>query len=116
MVEKRIGRDEAANGLRTLPPDKGFNFYKAMGQPLGAATRSLAEFATVVKDVDPSSVKFHVERGDFEGWFKMLGDKSLADQVAALRGKNIPPDELRAKVSSMAISRVNQLRKAASST
>ncbi len=54
-----------------------------------------------MKGIDPSSIKFHVEEGDFENWFTMLGDKSLAGQVAALRGKNISPDKLRDKVSSM---------------
>jgi hypothetical protein len=112
---KSIRRDEAVNLLRTLTPDKGFYFYKAIGQPLGATANSLGEFATVVKGVDPSSIKFHVERGDFQGWFKMLGDKSLANQVAALRGKNASPDELRGKVSSMVGTRVDELRKIASS-
>jgi Family of unknown function (DUF5752) len=75
----------------------------------------LSEFADVVKSIDPSSVMFHVEHGDFESWFKMLGDKSLANQVAALRGKNISADELRAKVSSIVGTRVDRLRKIAGS-
>jgi len=62
-----------------------------------------------VNGIDPSAVKFHIERGDFESWFRMLGDKLLADQVAALRGKNISPVELREKVSSMVRTRVDQL-------
>ncbi len=108
MVDKNLGRDGAADPLRTVTADKAFYFYRGIGQPLGASSRSLGEFAAVVKDVDPSSVKFHVERGDFESWFKMLGDKSLADQVAALRGKNISPDELRGKVSSIVGTRVGR--------
>jgi len=115
VVDKKIGKDTAAHTLRTLTPDKAFRFYREMGQPLDATSRSLGEFATVVKGVDPSSIRFHVERGDFEGWFKMLGDKSLADQVAALRGKNISPDVLRGKVSSMAATRVDQLVRVAGS-
>jgi len=75
----------------------------------------LDELAASVKNIEPSSVKFHVEKGDFENWFTMLGDKSLADQVASLRGKNISPDKLRKKVSSMVNKRVGQLHKTASS-
>lgn len=67
-----------------------------------------SEFAAVVKGVEPSSIKFHVERGDLEGWFKMLGAKSLARQVAALRGKNISSGELRAEVSSLVATRVEE--------
>jgi hypothetical protein len=75
----------------------------------------LDELAASVKTIEPSSVKFHVEEGDFENWFTMLGDKSLASQVAALRDKNISPDKLRKKVSSMVSKRVEQLHKIASS-
>lgn len=112
---RKIRRHEAANLLRTVTLDKAFRFYGEVGQPLGATAKSLSEFAAAVKGVDSSSVKFHVERGDFESWFKMLGDKSLADQVAAMRGRNMSPDELRGKVSSTVETRVEELRKIASS-
>jgi hypothetical protein len=112
---KKIGRGEAANVLRAVTPDKAFAFYKNCGQPLGVTSKSLNELAASVKSIEPSSVKFHVEEGDFENWFTMLGDKSLADQVAALRGKNISPDKLKKKVSSMVNKRAEHLHKIASS-
>jgi len=115
MATSHITREQAVNELRTLTPDKAFYFYKAIGQPLGTTSKSFSEFATVVKGVDPSSVRFHIERGDFEGWFKMLGDKLLANQVAALRGENLTPDKLRGKVSSIVGTRVDELQKIASS-
>jgi hypothetical protein len=111
----KVGRNEATNILRTVTPDKDFNFYRDYGQPLGVTSRSLDELAATVKTIEPSSVKFHVEEGDFENWFTMLGDESLAGQVAALRGKTISPDKLREKVSSMVSKRVGQLHKIASS-
>jgi hypothetical protein len=43
----------------------------------------------------------------------MLGDKSLAGQVAVLRSKNISPDELKERVSSIVNMRVAQLQKIA---
>jgi hypothetical protein len=115
MIDKNISRDEAANALRSVMPDEAFYFYGEIGHHLGATSKSLDEFATIVKGIDPSSVRFHVERGDFENWFRMMGDKSLAGQVAELRGKNISPDELRGKVSSMVRTRVNQLNEIAGS-
>jgi hypothetical protein len=51
----------------------------------------LGEFAAIVKGIDPFSIRFNVERKDFESWFGMLGDKSMVRQVAGLRGKNISP-------------------------
>ena len=113
MANNHIKRDQAVDTLRTVTPDKAFYFYKAEGQPLGATSRSFSEFASTVKGIDPASVRFHVERGDFESWFRMLGDKSLAGQVAALRSKKISPEELRAKVSSTVRLRVSELQKIA---
>lgn len=111
MSARKNRKNEAANTLRTLTPDKAFHFYREIGQPLDVTAKSLGEFAKVVKDIDPSSVKLHVERGDFESWFKMLGDKSLADKVAELRGKNAPPEELRTELSSTVKLRVEQLQR-----
>lgn len=111
MSNKNSRRDEAADALRIVAPEEAFYFYVEIGRPLGAASRSLGEFVIVVKDVDPASVKFHVERGDFESWFRLLGDKSLSGQVAALRGKSISPQELKGKVSAMVSTRVGELRK-----
>jgi hypothetical protein len=115
MANKNVRRDEAANALRTVARDKAFYFYREIGQPIGANARSLDEFAAVVEGIDLSSIRFHVERGDFEIWFRMLGDKSLASQVAALRGNTISPDELRGRVNSMVGARVDQLHRIASS-
>lgn len=115
MSVKNIKRDQAANALGTVTPDKAFYFYRDIGKPLSIVSRSLGEFATMARGIDPSSIRFHVERGDFEGWFTMLGDQWLASQVATLRGKNISPDELRRRVSSMVRTRVDQLRNIAGS-
>jgi hypothetical protein len=108
-----IKRDEAANALRSVMLDEAFYFYREIGHPLGVTAKSLDEFAPIVKGIDPSSVRFHVERGDFDSWFSMLGDKALAEQIATLRGKKISPDELREKVSSMVRTRVDQLHEIA---
>jgi len=115
MDEIILTKDEAARVLRTVTPDEAFYFYKGVQQPLGSSSKNLAEFSDTVKNIDPSSVKFHLEREDFQSWFKMLGDQSLASQVASLRGKNIYPDELREKVSSMVRTRIDQLHEIASS-
>src|SRR6266566_3032907 len=113
MAGRNIRRSEQVDALRTLTPDKAFYFYREIGQPLGATAESLGDFAAIVKGIDPASVRFHVERGDFESWFRMLGDKSLAGEVAGLRGRNISPDELRRKVSPMVRTRDDQLLKIA---
>ena len=55
------------------------------------------ELAANVKRIEPSSVKFHVEEGDFENWFTMLGDKSLVGQVAAKIRSFRPPEPYKGK-------------------
>jgi H+-transporting ATPase len=106
-------KDEAAKVLRTVSLDKAFAFYRDYGQPLGVSSKSLDELAASVKSIEPSSVRFHVEEGEFENWFTMLGDKKLAGQVAKLRGRKLTPDELRKKLSSMVGKRVGHLHKIA---
>ena len=96
-------------------PEKAFYFYTEVGQPLGRSADSIEVFAELVAEIDASSVKFHLERGDFENWFKMMGDSILPDVLAELRGKDKPATELRSKVSSGVKSRVTQLRKASES-
>jgi hypothetical protein len=115
MAGRKISKNEAAKMLRTVAPDKAFYFYKEIGEPLGSASNSLNQFADLVKDINPSSVKFHIERGDFGAWFRMLGDRALASKVNFMRGKNISPEELRARLSSTVTLRVSELYKIAGS-
>lgn len=81
-----------------VPQDRAFYFYYREGQPVIRCSRSLAEFAASIREVDPTSVQFHVERGDFDAWLRSIGERSLANQVAALRGRHIPAEELRIEV------------------
>ena len=115
MAARKVSRDEATKALRTVTPDKAFYFYREIAQPLGRASTSLVEFAETLKDIDPSSIKFHLDRGDFESWFKMLGDKSLASEVASIRRKHFSPGELGARVSSTVRVRISQLQEVAGS-
>ncbi|HVP22555.1 MAG TPA: hypothetical protein VMS77_01430 [Conexivisphaerales archaeon] len=115
MARKNVRSAESTNSLRTVPPERAFRFYREVGQPLDATSKSLDEFAAIVESVDPASIKFHIERGDFESWFRMLGDRLLADQVAALRGKDISPGELRGTLSSTVKARVDRLHRISSS-
>ncbi len=115
MSGRKFSKRDATRALRTVAPDKAFHFYSEIAKPLGTSSKSLVEFADIVDGIDPSSVKFHLERGDFESWFKMLGDQQLASQVASMRGKNISPEELGARVSSTVRLRISQLQKIAGS-
>ena len=73
--------------LRILSPDKAFYFYRGVGDPLHKIANSLPEFADIAKNIDVDSIEFHVERGDFERWFRLLGEQSLANEVEWTTGQ-----------------------------
>ena len=102
------GRSEGVGALKVVSAQEAFYFYRGFGQSLDISSRSLSEFVGIVQGIDPSSVQFHVENGDFERWFRFLGEQSLANRVHGLRGKNISAEELRTEVSLAVGSRVHE--------
>jgi hypothetical protein len=111
MAETEFQRKQATRALDPVAPERAFYFYAEIGQPLGRSADSLEVFADIVSEIDVSSVKFHLERGDFENWFRMIGDPILSERVAELRGTGRSATELRSKVSSGVRSRIVELRK-----
>ena len=93
------------------PQETAFYFYYREGQPVIRASRNLVEFAAAVSEVDSTCIQFHVERGDFDPWLRALGEPSLANQIAELRGRSIPAEELRTEVGLAVASRINQQRR-----
>lgn len=100
-----------SNILRTVPDEYGFHFYASIGSPTELKARSLPEFLAQVEKADPSSIKFHSERHDFESWVRMLGDPTLAKQLATLSGQELSAEELKAKMLRILRMRVGKLKK-----
>jgi len=79
-----------------VPPENVFYFYIGVGRPLGFSANSLKEFYRFVAQVCSDSLDFHLYRGDFENWFaQIVGDKDLANQIAAFKASGICGEELR---------------------
>jgi hypothetical protein len=55
----------------------------------------LRDFTVKIDKVDISSLEFHVKRGDFEAWFKSLGDEELVKKMALLKQRNLTGEHLR---------------------
>jgi len=73
--------------LRTLPAEKGFNFFYDFSKPTGLIARSLYEFHTILKIISAESIKFHMARGDFEMWLsQVIGDEELAHEFSKFSG------------------------------
>jgi predicted heme/steroid binding protein len=68
--------------LRVVPYESGFHFFTGVGKYTGETAISLFSFFEELRTVEPSSVRFHFQRRDFQSWIReTLGDKELADGV-----------------------------------
>jgi hypothetical protein len=65
--------------LRSVPEEKSFHFYLAIGEPTGETAGSLVDFVGKLAAVNVQSVNFHYPRKDFQKWIReVLGDAELA--------------------------------------
>lgn len=90
-----ITKEKASAILAYAPHDKAFNFYSSVDNPLGIHAHSLRDFTVKIDKVDVASLEFHLKRGDFEAWFKCLGDEELVKKMALLKKRNLTGEHLR---------------------
>ena len=108
-----INKEKAAAILAYSPHDKAFSFYVDIGKPLNLHAHNLRDFANKVEKADIASLEFHTKRGDFEAWFKGLGDEELAKKVALLKQRNVTGEELRMQLHEIVKQRYIALAKLA---
>jgi uncharacterized protein DUF5752 len=107
----KILKNVASNILRSVPPQNAFYFYRAIGAPTGAAARNLPDFLGIVNTIDLASLQFHLGRGDFENWLKMLGDDTLAKQIAGLKDRKLRGEDLQVQLVDTVQARLDSLQK-----
>jgi hypothetical protein len=108
-----VSVEKAAAIIAYQPHDKSFEFYATVGQPLHLHAHSLKDFANKLERADAVCIEFHGKRGDFEAWFKGLGDEELAKKVAMLRKTNVSGEDLRKCLHDMVEHRYVELAKLA---
>jgi hypothetical protein len=106
-------KEKAAAILSYAPHDKAFNFYVTVGKPLSLHAHNLRDFANKLDKADVASVEFHMQRGDFEVWFKGLGDEELAKKTTLLKQKNVVGEDLRKQLRDIVEQRYLELTKLA---
>ena len=106
-------KEKAAAILAYAPHDKAFNFYVTVGKPLSLHAHNLRDFANKLDRADAASVEFHLQRGDFEAWFKGLGDEELAKKAALLKKRNVVGEDLRMQLRGIVEQRYLELAKLA---
>lgn len=82
--------------LAPVPADMKFHFYIEVGKSTGFSGGSIGEFYDLVGKVDAASLEFHLFRGDFENWVRIvLKDEDLADNFACVRDSELKGENLR---------------------
>ncbi len=95
--------------LRTVPHEKGFHFYTALGNYTMETATSLGAFEKKLHVVPAESVNFHMQRGDFQKWIKeTLNDKELAERVDSIE-QNLPAEDLRKELFAILQTRITEL-------
>jgi hypothetical protein len=105
----RLSEEQASSILGSLPAEKAFHFYRGMGQYAGISAKSLDEFCRGILTVDLDAISFHFPRGDFESWFKLLGDAELPRKLSLIRQKELVGEALRQELYEIVKSRRDEL-------
>jgi hypothetical protein len=106
-----ITKEKAAAIIAYAPHDKAFNFYVTVGKPLSLHAHNLRDFAVKLDKADVLSIEFHMQRSDFEAWFKMLGDEELAKKIVLLKKRNPVGEDLRTQLHRIVEQRYIELAK-----
>jgi len=96
--------------LRTVPYEKGFHFYTARGNYTGETATSLDAFERKIQVVPATSIRFHLQRGDFQKWIKdTLGDEELAKRIGLMELTHLTED-MRRELLAIVQTRIAALR------
>lgn len=106
-----IDGKRAAEILAYTPMEKSFHFYADIGKPLNIYATSLQDFYDKIRKIDIGSIEFHINRGDFEAWFRGLGDVELAKRILLIKQKKIIGEELRETLYEIVKNRYEELAK-----
>lgn len=100
--------------LRQLPIGRGFTFFYEFARPSQWTVHGLDDFYSALKTVNLKSIRFHVERGDFERWVRqVVGDDKLASKIAGLSDKKLIGEKLRKRILSVVGRRIEKLQETA---
>ncbi len=114
LVELEKPELKAKRILRRLPVGRGFTFFYEFARPTGLTVNSLDDFISTLKIVDLSSIRFHMERRDFERWLRqVVGDNKLAYRFADVWKKKLIGEDLRKKILGVTEKRIMELKKMA---
>jgi predicted transcriptional regulator len=115
-----ITKENAKNILAYTPHDNAFNFHVENNTPHHTHAHSpshhihahsLQDFANKLSKVDKKTIEHHMDKGDFETWFKKIGDKELTKKTAIIRERKITGEQLGILLHNIAEQRCQELMK-----
>ncbi len=111
LVELEKPELAAKRMLRRLPIGKGFTFFYEFARSSGLTVHSLDEFCSTLKTIALSSIRFHMERGDFERWLRqVVGDNKLADELTGTSNQKLRGEALRKRILATIERRMEELK------
>jgi hypothetical protein len=100
--------------LSTVPYERGFHFFTAMGLYTGETATGLDSFVQKLQVIDAGSIGFHFSRKDFQNWIRdVIKDEELAEVIDRIREEKSNED-LRKEVVKTIQTRLTELRKPSS--
>jgi len=112
----KVDRVKARQILNRVAVDKAFHFYTGINQYLGIHAGSLAEFCDIIRKIEPRSIEFHLQRGDFDSWFLGLGDQELAKKMNVVRKAEASGEKMRERVYKTVKARRDELERLSQAT
>jgi DNA-binding MarR family transcriptional regulator len=107
-----VARERASRILAEVPFERGFHFYRGLGQYTGLTALSLEDFQKALKNLEIASLEFHLSRGDFEPWIRSLGDEDLAERISKIREEGLKGEEALKALSKAVEARIRELKEA----
>jgi predicted transcriptional regulator len=106
-----ITKESAKNIIAYTPHDKAFNFHVDNDTTHHMHAHSLQDFTNKLSRVNLKSIEFHMDNGDFEAWFKCLGDQELAKKTTIIKKRKIAIEPLRFMLQDILEQRCRELLK-----
>jgi hypothetical protein len=97
-------------GIKQSEKVAPFYFCVDVGQYTGMNAASYEDFLTSIKQVDAKSLRFHMEREDFQKWVTdVLKDKNLAEEIGKIKNQKLRGQALRNSLYRAVLNRYNEL-------
>jgi alpha-amylase len=98
--------------LRRLPKGMGFTFSYEFSRSSLSTVHSLEEFCLALKTIGLNSIKYHIERGDFERWLsQVVGDEELSAKISKIGNQKHKEELLRKKIITSIERRLKKLKR-----